>query len=138
VKIKESPASPAAYPSRERKVLHSENKKSEPLQKAEQSLPASQALLVGNIREINSFPPEQLGMPSGKNIYRLIIQVESTNSVKGGPNFLKEKEGELLTVFSEINPPVFRPGQKITAIVEYRGNRLSQYYWVQKPQAVNP
>jgi hypothetical protein len=138
LEMRENPVGSAADHPKEEKVLHPEGKKIEPPPKAEQPLLINQALLTGTIREISSFPPEQLGMPYGKNIYRLIIRVESTNAIKGGPNFIKEREGELLTVFSEINPPIFRPGHKIKAVVEYRGNRLSRYYWIQKPQAFNP
>ncbi|MBI4767097.1 MAG: SPOR domain-containing protein [Deltaproteobacteria bacterium] len=138
LEMRENPVGFAADHPKEEKVLHPEGKKNEPPPKAEQPLIINQALLTGTIREISSFPPEQLGMPSGKNIYRLIIRVESSKALKGGPDFIKEREGELLTVFSEINPPIFRPGLKIKGVVEYRGNRFSRYYWIHKPQAVNP
>ena len=100
--------------------------------------PANQALLSGTIREISSLAPEQLGLPPGKNIVRLIIRVEETKGIKGFPDFLKEREGELLTVFSETSPPFFQLGNKITAVAEYRGNRFSRFYWINKPQAVRP
>jgi hypothetical protein len=135
---REHPEVPVEDHSREGKVLHPENKKNDPPPKTEQPLPINQASLTGTIREVSSFPPEQLGLTPGKNIYRLIIQVDSTKAIKGGPDFIKEREGELLTVFSETNPPIFRPGHKIKGVVEYRGNRYSRFYWIQKPQAVNP
>lgn len=124
--------------SRESKVLQPESKKNDPPPKTEPTLPINQALLTGTIREVSPFPPEQLGLTSGRNIYRLIIQVDSTKAIKGGRDFIKEREGELLTVFSEINPSVFQPGHKIRGVVEYRGNRFSRFYWIQKPQTVNP
>jgi hypothetical protein len=138
LEIRENPVGFAEDHSRREKVLQPESKKAEPPLKVEQSLQINQALLTGTIREVSSFLPEQLGLPSGKNISRLIIHVESTKEIKGGPDFIKEKEGELLTVFSETNPAIFRPGKKIKAVVEYRGNRFSRFYWVQKPQDVNP
>jgi hypothetical protein len=140
VEIEKSPASLAEDQSMEGKVPHAENKKNEPSGKTEIPLHTNtnQAMLIGTIREVSPLASEQLGMPSGKIIYRLIVQVEATKEIKGGPDFIKEREGELLTVFSETNPPIFRPGNKITAVVEYRGNRFSRFYWINKPQAANP
>ncbi len=138
LEMREEPAGPAADHSREKKVLHPEGEKVEQHPKAEPPLLINQALLTGTIREVSSFPPEQLGLPYGKNIYRLIIRVELTKAIKGGHDFIKEKEGEYLTVFSETNPTVFRPGHKIKGVVEYRGNRLSRFYWIHKPQALEP
>ncbi len=138
LEIQKNPNDPGEDRSRERKVLRGDGKKIEPPRKDDQPPQTNQAMLSGTIREVRSLAPEQLGLPSGKNIYRLIVQVESTKSLKGGPDFIKEKEGELLTVFSETNPPIFRPGNKISAVVEYRGNRLSRFYWINKPQTVNP
>ncbi len=79
-----------------------------------------------------------MGLPPGKKIYRLKIQVEESKEIKGFPDFLKEKEGELVTVFSETSPPFFQPGNKITAVAEYRGDRFSRFTWIIKPQAVKP
>jgi hypothetical protein len=115
-----------------------ERKNIEPSGKSEIPSPINQAMLRGTIREINSVASDQLGLPSGKNVYRLIILVEETKEINGLPDFLKEKEGELLTVFSETNPPFFKPGNRIAAIAEYRGNRFSRFYWINKPQAVKP
>ena len=106
--------------------------------KTEKTLSTNQVSLIGTIREISSFPPEQLGLPPGKGIYRIILKVESTKAIQGGSDFMKEKEGDLLSVFSELDPSLFRPGHKIRGVAEYRGNRLSRYYWIQRPQAVTP
>jgi hypothetical protein len=125
--------------SKEGKVpMFIERKNIEPSGKSEIPSPINQSMLRGTIREINSVASDQLGMPSGKNVYRLIILVEETKEINGFPDYLKEKEGELLTVFSETNPPFFKPGNKIVAIAEYRGNRFSRFYWINKPQAVKP
>jgi hypothetical protein len=138
IEMEKSPINPAEDQSMERKVPQPGIKKNEPSGKTEIPLQANQAMLIGTIREVSSLASEQLGMPSGKTIYRLVIRVEVTKEIKGGPDFIKEREGELFTVFSETNPPIFRPGNKITAVVEYRGNRFSRFYWINKPQAVNP
>ncbi|MBI5586361.1 MAG: SPOR domain-containing protein, partial [Deltaproteobacteria bacterium] len=81
------------------------------------AIPANRAWLWGSIREISPLPPEQLGLKPGKEIFRLILQVEKTGGIAGYPNLLTEKEGNLLTVFSESNPPSFKVGGKIKAVV---------------------
>jgi hypothetical protein len=127
------------YPSPGEKVpSSSERRKGGSLGKPAISSPISQALLKGTIREINSLASEQMGLPPGKKISRLIIRVEESEEIKGFPNFLREKEGELLTVFSETNLPFFQRGHKITAIAQYRGDRFSRFTWIVKPQAVKP
>jgi hypothetical protein len=136
--IQKTPTSPEGQPIKKGKEPAGKSKKTEPSPKAAPPLLADQAMIIGIIREVGSIAAEQLGMPFEKNIYRLIIRLEASKAIKGGADFLKEREGELLTVFSETNPPFFSPGKKITAIVEYRGNRFSRFFWIHKPQPVNP
>jgi hypothetical protein len=129
----------ADYPSTGEKVPSSfERRKYGSPGKPAISFPISQALLRGTIREINSLASEQMGLPPGKKIYRLIIWVEESEEIKGFPDFLREKENDLLTVFSETNPPFFQPGHKITAVAQYRGDRFSRFTWIINPQAVKP
>lgn len=113
-------------------------KKRGPFGKSEPSSPINQAMLRGTIREVNSLASERLGLPPGKNIYCLIIRIEESNNIKEFPNFLKEKESELITVFSETNLPFFQPGNKIRAVIEYRGDRFSRFYWMIEPHLVKP
>ena len=115
-----------------------EMKKKEPHGKSETTPPFNQAMLKGTIREINSLNSERLGLLPGKKIYRLIIRVEESNKINEFPDFLKDKEGELLTVFSETNPPFFQPGNKITAVTEYRGDHFSRFYWIIESHPVKP
>jgi hypothetical protein len=96
------------------------------------AIPANRAWLLGSIREISPLQPEQLGLKPGKEIFRLILQVQETRKIAGYPNLLAEKEGDLLTVFAESNPPFLKVGNKMKALVEYRGNRYGRFFWVLK------
>jgi hypothetical protein len=102
------------------------------------ALPRDQVVIVAAIREISKISSEQLGLPPGKNVTRLVVRVEETKAVDGSTDLLREKVGGTLTIFSETSPPYFQPGNKINAIVEYRGNRLSRFYWINKSRIVKP
>jgi hypothetical protein len=136
--IQKKPDGPLEHQPPEEKVRSSKKVKNIPAEKEDSPLQVSKILFSGTIREINPFAPEQLGLPPGKDIYRLIVRVEETREIEGFPDFLKEQKGQLLTIFSETNPPFFQPGKRITAIVKYRGNRFSRYYWITKPRAIKP
>jgi len=118
------------------KIPSAKKSKNEPAAGRDPSLPVPKALFYGTIKDISSFNPEQLGLPPGKDIYRLAIRVDETKEIEGLPDLLKDQKDQLLTLFSETKPPFFQPGRRISAVVEYRGNRFSRYYWITKPQAL--
>lgn len=118
------------------KIPSKKRSKNEPAAKGEPSFSITKALFYGTIKEINPFNPEQLGLLPGKEIYRLTIRVDETKEIEGSPDILKDQKGQLLTIFSETKPSFFQPGRRISAVVEYRGNRFSRYYWITKPQAL--
>ncbi|MCU0578220.1 MAG: SPOR domain-containing protein [Desulfobacterota bacterium] len=103
---------------------------------ADNTIPANRAWLQGSIREFSSLSSGQLGLKPVKEIFRLILQVEDTKEVAGYANLLTEKEGDLLTVFSENNLPFFKIGQRINALIEYRGNRYSRFFWIVKAEVL--
>jgi hypothetical protein len=94
---------------------------------------ADQALIIGTISEVSPFAPEALGLPPGKKTYKLIVRLEETKEIKGYPNILKGREGDSITVFSKTGPPFYKSGMKITAVAEYRGNRLNRLFWIKNP-----
>jgi hypothetical protein len=133
-----NPIGSAEPPAREEKVPAPEGKKNEAPRQEESALQINQTILYGTILEIRSMTPEQLGLPPGKIVYRLVVRVEETKEIKGFPDFLKEKKGQPLTLFSETSPAFFKAGNKISAVAEYRGNRFSRFYWINHPHAVKP
>jgi hypothetical protein len=100
------------------------------------TIPSNRAWLQGSIREFSPLSSGQLGLKPFKEIFRLILQVEDTKEVAGYANLLTEKEGDLLTVFSENNLPFFKIGQRINALIEYRGNRYSRFFWIVKAEVL--
>ncbi|MEW6187824.1 MAG: SPOR domain-containing protein [Thermodesulfobacteriota bacterium] len=96
------------------------------------------AELMGTVSEIIPLDSEQLGMPPGNMVYQLIVWVEGIGDIGRATDFLKVKIGELSTFYSETRPAVLRSGNKIKAMVEYRGNPFGGYYWIVEPQIHQP
>ena len=103
---------------------------------ADTAISANRSWLQGSIREFSRLTSGQLGLKPVKEIFRLILQVEDSKEVAGYANLLTEKEGDLLTVFSENNLPFFKIGNRITALIEYRGNRYSRFFWIVKAEVL--
>jgi len=130
----QSTGNPPDQPTRQK--VHVKPSKS-PL--SEETPQDDQTLIIGTISEISPFAPEELGLPPGKKTYKLIIRLEETKGIKGYPNILKGREGDSIAVFSKSGPPFYKPGMKITAVIEYRGNRFNRLFWINTPhQAVTP
>lgn len=106
--------------------------------KADSAISLKKAELTGTISEISSINSEELGLPPGNTIYQLFIWVQGTRDVSESPDIPKVRIGELSMFFSETRPPVLIAGNKIKAMVEYRGNRYSSHYWIVQPQMAKP
>jgi hypothetical protein len=138
-KTKDEPARSFNPPTRKKKgPIALKQKEPVSVEKPESTLPLGKAEILGTISEISSIASDQVGLPPGKSIYRLLIWVEATKGDSGAPDFLKERTGEFLTVFSETRTPALQAGNKIRATVEYKGNQYSSFYWIIKPQIVGP
>jgi hypothetical protein len=106
--------------------------------KADSASSLKKAEMTGTISEISSINSEELGLPPGNTIYQLFIWVQGTRDVSESPDIPKVRIGELSMFFSETRPPVLIAGNKIKAMVEYRGNRYSSHYWIVQPQMAKP
>jgi hypothetical protein len=105
---------------------------------ADSGLTANRAVLFGTILDVVILPSMQPGFSPAKEWLRLVIQVEATTEVKGYPNYLQGKEGGPLTFFTENRSPLFKPGNKVRALVEYRGDKNSRFFWIIKPEPPSP
>ena len=115
-----------------------EKKEPELAGKADLTRSLKQTEITGTISEISSLDSEELGLPPGNNIYQLIIWVQGIRVVSGSPDIFKGNIGELATFYSETRPPVLIAGNKIKAMVEYRGSRYGSHYWIVQPQMAGP
>lgn len=96
----------------------------------------NRAAFTGVIQELQVVPSETLGLPPGKEIFRLLLLLEETHAVGGQPNILKEKEGGRLALFSEVCPPFLKIGNRISAFAEYKENASGRLYWLVSPHYI--
>jgi hypothetical protein len=105
---------------------------------SENTLEMGRAMLWGTILESSPLPGNPLGLTPEKEIFRVMVRVDKSEPLKGYPNFLRDKEAEEITVFSEVRPPFFIPAQRIKAVVEYRGDKYRRYLWIRQAEPVKP
>jgi hypothetical protein len=104
----------------------------------EKPLEIGRAMLWGTILEGSPLSGTSLGMTSDKEIFRVKVRVTRTEQVKGSPNFLPDKEREVITLFSKARQPFFIPEQKIKALVEYKGDKYKRFFWIEQVEPFNP
>jgi hypothetical protein len=127
---------PPAPPRKEPPPL--EKKEPDRAGKTDTTDPAKRTHLTGIISEIIPLDSEQLGLPPGNTIFQLIIWVEGVKAISGATDMAQIRVGELTTFYSETRPAVLKSGNKIIAMLEYRGNPFGRYYWIVEPQLHKP
>jgi hypothetical protein len=104
----------------------------------ETSLETSRAMLWGTILESSPLPGNPLGLTPEKEIFRVMVRVDKSEPLKGYLNFLQDKETGEITLFSEVRPAFFVPGQRIKALVEYRGDKYKRFFWIKQSEPIKP
>jgi hypothetical protein len=97
-----------------------------------QAVPArpNKAILLGTVKEYSITSANLAGMRPEQVLYKLTIFVEASEEVKGLPNFIKNKEGRTVDVYSKekLSSELF--GQRIKAVVEYLGDERGGFFWI--------
>ena len=96
----------------------------------------NKAVLRGTVMEYCLTSSSFLHIKPEQVIYRLVISVEEVEDVKGYPNFLKGKEGQVVTVHSKekISSEIF--GKKIKAIIQFRGDERGGHFWLEHIETI--
>ncbi|MEW6187178.1 MAG: SPOR domain-containing protein [Thermodesulfobacteriota bacterium] len=102
------------------------------------SLLLNKTAITGVLQEIVSIRSDSIGLPPGREMVRIRIRLEETGAIDTFPNILKEKEGQILTLFSETNQNFFIPGKRIKGTAEYKGDHLSRMFWILDPKPLSP
>ena len=92
----------------------------------------NKAGLVGTVREYSAGSSSLYGMSPEQTIYKLTIMIEATEDIEGFTNFLKGKEGQILTFFTKVNPSIEVYGKRIKAQVSYSGDERGGGFWIDK------
>lgn len=96
----------------------------------------NETIVKGNVEEYSLTSSKLLEIKPDMVLYRLVILIEKTENVKG-PNFLKSKEGQFVTLYSKEELSSEFYGKKIKATVEYRGDERGGLFWIKQIEVVN-
>ena len=92
----------------------------------------NKAVLVGTVREYSAGSSSLYGMSPEQTIYKLTIMVEASEDIEDFTNFLKGKEGQILTFFTKADPTIEVYGKRIKARVSYSGDERGGSFWIHK------
>ena len=92
----------------------------------------NKAEIIGMVKEFSYTFSSLYGMQPDQELVRLVISIETVNSIGGYPNFLKSKAETNVTVFSKKQLPADYFKQKIRAIISYRGDERGGKWWIEK------
>lgn len=95
----------------------------------------NETAVKGHVEEYCLTSSKLLGIKPEIVLYKLVISVEKVEDIKG-PNFLKGKEGQLVTLYSKEGLSSKFYGEKIKAIVEYRGDERGGLFWIKRIEII--
>ncbi len=95
----------------------------------------NETIVKGNVEEYSLISSKLMGIKPEMTLYKLVISIEKVENVKG-PNFLKDKEGQFVTLYTkeEISSDFY--GKKIKAKIEYKGDERGGLFWIKQIEIV--
>jgi hypothetical protein len=88
------------------------------------------ALIKGIVLECEVMSSTQLGMQPEQTIYRLTIEIESSEDVGQMPNLLKGKQGKDIAFYTKKSLPSDIQKKRIKAKVSFAGDERGGRWWV--------
>ena len=88
------------------------------------------ALIKGIVLECEAMSSNQLGMQPEQTIYRLTVQIESSEDVGKMHNLLKEKQGKNIAFYTKKPLPSDIQKKRIKARVSFKGDERSGRWWL--------
>ncbi|HHT9160219.1 MAG TPA: hypothetical protein ACFYEH_10195 [Candidatus Brocadiaceae bacterium] len=95
----------------------------------------NETVVRGLVEEYSLISSKLMGIKPEITLYKLVISIEKVENVKG-PNFLKDKEGQFVTLYTkeEISSDFY--GKKIKAKIEYSGDERGGLFWIKQIEIV--
>lgn len=95
----------------------------------------NETVVRGRVEEYSLISSKLVGIKPEMTLYKLVISIEKVENVKG-PNFLKDKEGQFVTLYTkeEISSDFY--GKKIKAKIEYTGDERGGLFWIKQIEIV--
>jgi hypothetical protein len=95
------------------------------------------SLIKGIILGCEAISSTLLGMQPEQTIYRLTIQIESSEDVGELRNFLKGKEGKDMAFYTKKPLPSDIAEKRIKARVSFRGDERGGLWWIHAMEILN-
>ena len=92
----------------------------------------NKALIRGKILDVDVFVPSHSSSQTQRKVYKYTLLIQASYDVEGFKNFVSEKVGEQLTVYShELPSAEVLDSYEIEAFIIYRGDERSRSFWIQ-------
>lgn len=90
----------------------------------------NESIVNGVVSEYSIVSSRLIGIKPEQIIYRLTINIESSDGVNDKPNLLDNKNGQDMQFYSKekLSPEIF--GKKIKALVRYTGDEKGGIFWI--------
>ena len=94
----------------------------------------NRAVVIGIVEEVSVTTAMQT---PDRVIYKLRISIEKTEDIAGSPNFVKSRAASSLTAYSEDKNALDLYGEKVKAIVEFKGDERGGNFWIKQINVVD-
>jgi hypothetical protein len=97
----------------------------------------NESVVIGVVKEYAIVSSILMNIQPEQTIYRMTIHIESSQGLDNSPNFLKDKEGKDVQLFSKerISPELF--GKRLKAKVTYQGDERGGLFWIKSFEIIN-
>lgn len=96
------------------------------------SVPAipNESLIKGVVSEYAIVSSRLIGVKPEQVLYRLTVNIESSEKIGDNPGFLNDRNGEDIQFYSREKLPPELFNRRISARVKYKGDERSGLYWI--------
>ena len=92
----------------------------------------NESIVEGFVVEYAVLSSSLVGVKPEMTLYRITIKVESTAKIGGGPDFMSDKTGQDVQLYSKEKLDVDIYGKKIKTKVTLRGDERGRTFWVRE------
>jgi hypothetical protein len=97
----------------------------------------NESIAIGVVKEYSIVSSSLVNIQPEQTLYRITIHLETSTGLDNGPNFLKDKEGKDVQLYSKekITPELF--GKRLKAKVTYRGDERGGLFWIRSFEVID-
>jgi hypothetical protein len=97
----------------------------------------NESIVIGIVKECTIISSRLINIQPDQALYRLTIHVESSESLHGGPNFVKSEEGRDVQLYSKGKIPFELLHKRLKMKVTYSGDERGGLLWISSYEIVD-